>query len=180
MKSREDLMDRTLRWMCENLDGAYNAKYPTGHSKAGRYCVNSGTCILVCCYIDALGKVLLRGKGSPRKRFNAFLSSCMPDFLDESSSITALRQASGGTNDGATWLYKVFRCGFVHSFYPRAGAGWSRRVNLRKYWFQSHGLTVLNIDELVRGFHRGLAEFRCLAQRDPTLRSRFKEYITAK
>jgi hypothetical protein len=102
----------------------------------------------------------------------------MPDFLRESSK-AALPKTSGGTNDdGATWLYKVFRCGFVHSFYPRAGTGWHRNVELKKYWFQSGGLTVLNIDELVRGFHRGLAEFRRLAKSDPTLRSHFKEYIT--
>jgi hypothetical protein len=49
-----DLLDRTLRWMGDNLQGAYTAKYPPEHAKAGQYCVNSGTCILVCCYINAL------------------------------------------------------------------------------------------------------------------------------
>ena len=63
---QEDLLDRTLRWMLDNLHGAYTAKYPTDHQKAGQYCVNSGTCILVCCYINALGKVLLKG-GPPRE-----------------------------------------------------------------------------------------------------------------
>jgi hypothetical protein len=37
----------------------------------------------------------------------------------------------------------------------------------------------LNIDELVRGFHRGVAEFRRLADADADLRSRFLEYIVA-
>jgi hypothetical protein len=68
-------MDRTLRWMCENLEGAYTAKYPAGHTKAGKHCTNSGTCVLVCCYIEALGKVLLKGKGGNRERFSEFLGS---------------------------------------------------------------------------------------------------------
>ena len=38
---------------------------------------------------------------------------------------------------------------------------------------------TLNIDELVRGFQRGIEEFRRLATTDPELRSRFMEYIVA-
>ena len=64
---QEDLMDRTLRWMTDNVRGAYTAVHPAGHPDAGAFSVNSGTCVLVCCYINALGKVLLKG-GPPRRR----------------------------------------------------------------------------------------------------------------
>ena len=90
---KEDAMDRTLRWMIENINGAYTARHPEGHPHAGDHCTNSGTCIIVCSYINDLGKVLLKGgppKRSPRrdfKRFQAFLQSCMKDFLSESDTI---------------------------------------------------------------------------------------------
>lgn len=54
------------------------------------HCTNSGTCIIVCCYINGLGKVLWKGqepkpiKGQPRPRtdflrFQKFLHDCMND-----------------------------------------------------------------------------------------------------
>ena len=52
----EDLFDRTLRWMGENLDGANRAVSPHGHPRAGTPCTNSGTAIIVCCYITHLGR----------------------------------------------------------------------------------------------------------------------------
>lgn len=60
-RGREDIVEKTLRHMTENLNGAYNAMHPEGHPNAGDHCTNSGTCILVCCYINALGKILSRG-----------------------------------------------------------------------------------------------------------------------
>ena len=60
--AHEHIVERSLRWMTENLMGAYNATHPPGHPHAGNHCTNSGTCILVCCYINAMGKVLLEGR----------------------------------------------------------------------------------------------------------------------
>jgi len=182
--AREDLMDRTLRWMCENLHGAYTATYAPGHPKAGQYCVNSGTCILVCCYINALGKVLLKGGPASRrdrdfKRFREFLRRCMTDFLSESSRNPLPPTPVGHSTDGDKWLYEVFRCGFVHSFYPGTVGAWSRRPKLNEYWFQTGARMALNIDELVRGFSRGVLEFRRLATADRDLRANFKAYIIA-
>ena len=51
IKSGEDVMDRRLRWMRENIDGAYHATHPPGHENEGMHCTNSGTCIIVCCYM---------------------------------------------------------------------------------------------------------------------------------
>src|SRR3990172_4047361 len=124
-KANEDIVERTLRWMTENLMGVYNAKHPPGHPKAGKHCTNSGTCILVCCYINALGKVLLKGD-QPKKtdrrdfiRFREFLHRCMNDFLVESRE-RSFPLTPAGSSDGVEWLYEVFRCGFVHGVLPRS------------------------------------------------------------
>jgi len=181
----QDAMERTLRWMIENLNGAYLAKHPEGHPSAGNHCTNSGTCILVCCYINALGKVLLKG-GPPKRgasriprpdfvRFQQFLRLCMNDFLNESNAIS-LPLTPRGRAGGDEWLYEVFRCGFIHG-YPSANVAWGRNPRRNKYWFNNRGRLTLNIDELVRGFQRGIVEFRRLASTDAELRSRFKEYI---
>ena len=172
-------MDRTLRWMDENLQGSYKATYPPDHPKAGQHCVNSGTCILVFCYINALGKVLLKGgpalKSRRRdfQRFRKFLRRCMRDFLDESSK-KALPKS------GDEWLYEVFRCGFVHNYYPGPDDGWSRRPNLKEYWFPANSRFALNVDELVRGFIRGVKEFQCVVEADPDLRTNFQKYLLAR
>jgi hypothetical protein len=187
-KVREDAMERRLRWMWENLNGAYTARHPEGHPAAGGYCTNSGTCIIVCCYINALGKVLLKG-GPPKRgrskhprsdfaRFHEFLRVCMSDFLTESSAMTWPPTPRQRPGSGDEWLYEVFRCGFVHG-YPGANVAWGRCPRRNKYWLRSRGRLTLNIDGLVRGFQRGLAEFRRLADVDPDLRSRFMDYIVA-
>src|SRR4030042_1316801 len=91
-KIKEGAVEQKLRWMTENVNGAYTARHPKGHPNAGDHCTNSGTCIIVCCYINGLGKVLLKGgppKGRRRdfKRFQAFLRYCMKDFLSESDAM---------------------------------------------------------------------------------------------
>jgi hypothetical protein len=83
-----------------------------------------------------------------------------------------------GRTGGDEWLYEVFRCGFIHG-YPGANVAWGRNPHHNKYWFNHRGRLTLNIDELVRGFQRGIVEFRRLADADAELRSRFMEYIVA-
>ena len=56
---------------------------------------------------------------------------------------------------------------------------WGRNPRRNKYWLNYRGRLTLNIDELVRGFQRGIGEFRRLVAADAELRSRFKEYIVA-
>lgn len=183
-QAKEDAIERTLRWMTENLNGAYLAKHPEGHSNAGGHCTNSGTCIIACCYINSLGKVLLKGGPSKKgpsgrrdfERFQKFLQLCMSDFISESDAI-GLPPTPKGRLGGDEWLYEVFRCGFVHG-YP-ANVAWGRNRGSKKYWFTNRGRLTLNIDELVRGFHRGIVEFRKLAAADADLRSRFMDYIVA-
>lgn len=186
-KVREDAMEQRLRWMTENLNGAYMARHPEGHPSAGDHCTNSGTCIIVCCYINALGKVLLKG-GPPKRgrsrhprpdfaRFHEFLRLCMSDFLNESIAMS-WPQTPRGRTGGDEWLYEVFRCGFIHG-YPGANVAWGRNLHYNKYWFTHRGRLTLNIDELVKGFQRGIVEFRRLAAADADLRSHFIEYIVA-
>ena len=184
-KANEDIVERTLRWMTENLTGAYNATHPPEHPRAGTHCTNSGTCILVCCYINALGKVLLKGgpsQGTRRRdflRFHEFLQRCMSDFMAESSG-RRFPSTPDDKNSGDEWLYEVFRCGFVHGFLPRSSnAAWGR-VRGNRYWYEWRSHITLNIDGLVKGFLRGIEEFRSLVAADDDLRTRFKEYILAK
>ena len=181
-KNHEDTMDRRLRWIEENVNGAYNARHPEGHPEEGKHCTNSGTCIIICCYINGLGKVLLKGGPSnPHRRdfvrFREFLQLCMSDFVVESST-RIWSPTPKNKIGGDEWLYEVFRCGFIHG-YPGTNVAWGRNLNLNKYWFNDRkGKLTLNIDELVRGFLRGLKEFRRLADADTDLRSNFKKYIT--
>jgi hypothetical protein len=162
--------------MMENLSGAQRAVHPEGHAKAGTYCTNSGTGILVCCYIDALGKVLTKGKKGNRKRFDAFVHSCMQEFLGAGST-KELPPTPSGKPGGDAWLYEVYRCGFIHGFYPGGTARW-RRSESARYWTHRGGVT-LNIDALVKGFEKGIAVFREKAKADPDLREHFGKYITA-
>lgn len=181
---QEPLMDRTLRWMHENLDGAYNATYPSEHEKSGQHCTNSGTAILIFCYINILGKVLLKGGPPKRKnvsrdkeRFIEFLKRCMPDFTEESATHT-FPQTHKETTTGQDWLYKVFRCGFVHQFYPSKTDGWSRFPDSNKYWQEvGQHRVVLNISQLRRGFDDGVRRFRKIVQDDSDLCDNFEQYI---
>src|SRR5262245_35860536 len=103
-KPDESKMDQRLRWMVENVRGAYNARHPAGHIKTGGddHCTNSGTCILVCCYMEELGKVLLAGEQGPVRRFREFVERCMPDFDSE-------LKAKGLVNSPHAWFYTHFR-----------------------------------------------------------------------
>lgn len=180
---REHLVERTLRWMGENLNGAYSARHPASHPSAGQHCTNSGTCILVCCYINALGKVLLKGGPASKNRrdfvrFNEFLRVCMNDFMVESAS-RSWPATPKGRRGGEEWLYEVFRCGFIHGFYPGSNVAWGRNPRSRNYWFGNRSRLTLNIDEFKRGFERGLQEFRNQVTADPDLRTRFNQYILA-
>ena len=161
--------------------GAYEAVHPPGHPTAGKPCTNSGTCILVCCYMNALGKVLLKGRGSEEKRFHEFLEHCMPGFLAESArKLPPLTpKQRNKRNRGEEVLYKSYRCGFVHSFYPDTNS-WSRFPSCQDYWYSVQPNLVLNIDELVHGFQQGMDRFKQIAQANPDLRSRFKDYILKK
>jgi hypothetical protein len=180
--------DKILRHMAENLNGAYKAVHPKGHPREDKRSTCSGTAIIACCYINGLGKVLLKGgpkKGTPRRdfvRFQEFLKRCMSDFLAESDSRglpplpPLLKSKMGGETGGDDWLYYTYRCGFVHGL-PRAGVVWGWNRSSTKYWFEKNGRIGLNIDELVRGFHRGVEKFRIEADADDDYRLKFKEYL---
>ena len=99
----------------------------------------------------------------------------MKDFLAESNALS-LPPTPKNKTGGDEWLYEVFRCGFVHG-YPAGKVRW-RRSRSTNYWSHRNGWLTLNIDELVRGFQRGVKEFQSLAKRNPALQSQFLEFIT--
>ena len=152
-----------------DVEGAYHAVHPEGHPQAGKHCVNSGTCIITLCFINALGKVLTKAQAGDSKRFERFLELCMDDFVAESNV--------KGLTDGPRLLYKAFRCSFVHG-QPEKHFAWGRKPNSNNYWITSKGRLTLNIDQLVRGFQQGMVEFKRLATLDPDLRRNFIPYIT--
>lgn len=147
------------------------------------HCTNSGTCIIVCCYINGLGKVLWKGqepkpiKGQPRPRtdflrFQKFLR-LYERFITQSAARSDLPKP------GDELLYKVFRCGFVHG-YPEAGYHWGRSGPSGEYWFiDDGGELTLSIDQLVAGFLNGIEKFKERAIKDPELRNKFLDYITS-
>lgn len=169
----ERKMDKRLRWMSENVQGAYNARHPVGHIKDGGddHCTNSGTCILVSCYMEALGKVLLRGTHGPGRRFKEFVERCMPD-LDCELKAT-------GIIDPHAWFYGKFRSAFVHG-YPKPWYAWKRGGSGKYLLKDKHKkkAAILNIDEFVAGFERGIEKFKESAVTDPDLEINFIPYIT--
>lgn len=172
--------ERTLRWMTNNVRGAYEAVHASGTPDAGKPRVNSGTCLLVCCYMNALGKVLWKGLVPPDRRdfrrFERFIEKCMPDFVHECGGKkfpSTPRQRAGGIE----WLYEVFRCGFVHGFYAGQSGGWTRRPDLNDYWVETEPLVVINIDRLVSGFEEALDRFKSIAGSDAEIEARFLEFI---
>jgi len=167
-KQTKDTMERRLRWMKENVEGAYYAKHehnpncPQDHVDPTGYCTNSGTVIIVSCYMEGLGKVLKRGQGLNAARFNEFVRECMHDFLKE-------------TNQQGVGFYGAFRSGLVHG-YPTLDYKWIRK-GLGTYWYRVDQKPTLNIDQFVAGFIDGIAEFRRKAV-GTDLETKFVDYIT--
>jgi hypothetical protein len=183
--ANESEIDKTLRHMTENLNGAYEAVHPKTHPRKGKRCTCSGTAILACCYINGLGKVLLKG-GPPKRgankhprpdfaRFQAFLTQCMPDFLVQSQA-EGLPPLHNGATSGDEWLYYAYRCAFVHGL-PKRGITWGWNRHSKKYWFKRKGRVGLNIDQLVRGFHDGVLRFTHIVNADSALKSDFADYL---
>jgi hypothetical protein len=172
----EDEMDQRLRWMKENVLGAYRAEHPQGHKHKGKvctkrgpcHCTNSGTCIIVCSYMEGLGKVLKRGKGGNGERFNEFVKQCMNDFLIQTNEQSFAKRGVA--------FYGAFRSGFAHG-YPTLDYKWGRN-GAGQYWYQVNGKPTLNIDQFVAGFIDGVGRFGQIASVHTDLRTKFVEYIT--
>ena len=107
--------------------------------------LNSLTGLACCCYMDALGKILRRGKR--KRRLNTFAHAHMPDLVEECD-------AKGGKFSLET-LYRTFRNGFVHQF-ADGGVVWARRGRKQYYWFSAdHGWNAHRRSEFARQMPRG-------------------------
>ena len=83
----EDAMEQRLRWMMENLNGAYTARHPKGHPKTG-----------------SVGHETLLRSGSPKVRRRRICTTGegagLVDFLDSRfDALAELREASRRTRD---------------------------------------------------------------------------------
>jgi hypothetical protein len=136
--------------------------------------LNSVVGLTCCCYMDALGKVLLRGKGG--YRLNTFAQQHMPDLKAECD-------AKKGRYS-LTTLYKVYRCGFVHQF-ASSDMAWTRDGGRTgDYWFtRLDGKPGLNVDRLAEGTILGIdsfeAWFRSQVAAGPTTYKDFFEWLDA-
>jgi len=121
--------------------------------------------------MEALGKVLLRGEPGSRRRFKEFIEQCMTDLDSE-------LKATGIINPHA-WFYGTFRSAFVHG-YPKPWYAWKRGGSGKYFLKDKHKKmeAILNIDEFVAGFERGLEKFKECAVADPDLEINFIPYIT--
>jgi hypothetical protein len=175
----EQPLHTILRWMTENLEVA-SAVYRTqasaiaidptltidqnGHparqvnalapGNLDSWFLNSACGLLASCYMDALGKIHMHGKGGNRQHFESFINIFMLDFVAECNQ-------KGAPYTIAT-LWTTYRNGFVHQF--AAGAAvWGRQGRAAAYWFDNHGHPAINIDRLVVGTTQGIAAFRSFA-----------------
>lgn len=173
--SAKDDFDRVLRWMVENLTVAssiYRSTEKTiavdpgisvdsnGHpqrisedlpSNLDSWFLNSGSALIACCYVDALGKVVLGGTGGKRAGFERFLTDHMGDFVAECTQ--------KGAPFSLDTLWKVYRNGFVHQF-ASGDAVWGRKGRQAPYWFEHNGRPGINIDRFVAGVIEGIGHFR--------------------
>ena len=170
---KEEAFLRVLRWMRENIDVVSSVYRTEANAVAvdvalnldadgnprrisddrppdlDSWFLNSATGLVCCCYMDALGKVILRGKGG--YRLNTFATAHMPDLVAECN-------AKGGTFSLET-LYRLFRNGFVHQF-AASKMCWERKSRAKDYWFMSSdGKPGLNVDRLAAGSVTGIRRF---------------------
>lgn len=170
---KEEAFLRVLRWMRENIDLASSiyrtkSKVPAidpslcldseGHPKRkgtnipldlDSWFLNSVTGLVCCCYMDALGKIIRKGKRG--YGLNTFATAHMPDLVAECDAKEE--------NFSLHTLYKTYRCGFVHQF-ASAVMAWGRQGRMKDYWFSDpDDKPILNIDRLATGLVEGIGRF---------------------
>lgn len=172
----EVLLDRTLRWMQEKprrREPSGASPRPPERRQAVHKLANGDHRVLLH---QRPWKSTEKGQGPRQRAFKFFVTECMTDFMNASSTKVLPAHGALGAGAGDAWLYHVYRCGFVHEFYSKDSA-WTRSTSAR-YWLKYDPVT-LNINGLVKGFYKGVEEFKKKAGADPDLRTKFKTYITA-
>jgi len=154
---RQIAVDPVL-YLHEDGSVARKARFHVDPPKHDSWLLSTVAALACCCYIDALGKVLLHGSGSNLNHFREFIARYMPDFMEECKR--------RGLPYSVDLLHRLARCGFVHQF-AHKNLAWGRSILSREYWFalkpidgQDHEIPGVNVDHLVRGFVRGLSGFR--------------------
>jgi len=170
--------------------------------------LNSTVALTCCCYIAALGKVASRGDKNrcDRAVFASFIDGYMNDLLQDSKNqeatfrplqlpakhtVHSLRGKRKclytGGNVGTEVLYRVYRNGFVHAFWPKGGALVRRGVE-NPFWCPSmkhpERGPQLNIDrlawELLKGIKRLRHEYQLRAEAAPDAYRNFVTWLTEK
>ncbi len=196
-------LNRMERWMLDDLAVA-NGVVLDG---TGRQCrANSGTLLLICCYIDALGAFLAgraresfgrRHGVSVRQEFVAFVNAYMDGFRAASRtragaelrrSVMTDRCAPGcgkpsyppPAREKLTYteiLYVVFRNGLAHEFLPRGWAGFVRGNQPYLRWDRRLRGLVVNLDRLLPDFIQALQHYCEDVRQTPTVRAEFRRRL---
>jgi len=126
---------------------------------------NFGAVTLICCYIDFLGK-LYTGMDGSEIRFRKFID----DFFDNKY------------DDYSKFIYKTFRCGMTHSFFPlKEGGvigGYDRKNEHLKY-FNDNGREgiLINMHILFDDFKQAISNYYEDLKKDPKLQKIFLDII---
>jgi hypothetical protein len=133
-----------------------------------KWMVNSASCLIVCCYIDALGKVIVDAGAQRRsnqfrfgKFFDDYVRTADPDLSKEPLDQEVRTRDNirvGNVSQSAKTLFTHYRHGFVHGF-ASEGKAWGR-CSSKQLWVEADAnVTVLNINHLVELFVAGLDKF---------------------
>lgn len=193
-------LDRMERWMLDNLEVVNGQAVRNGQPVAA----NSGTLLLICSYIDALGGYLCgratetfgHHRASNKRGFENFVWSYMPRFraaaltakgTEIRRTVTVDRCAPGCSArrpavkrkklNFCEMLYTLYRNGLVHEFLPRSWAGYARGTRVCVCWDSRRRRLVVDLDELVGDFREALAGYCADVRNDRAVRSRFRERL---
>ena len=135
------------------------------YSDAGiceKHGANFGGVALICAYIDFMGKLYLGigGDGQIKERFVKFTN----DFFGEKY------------RPFSEFIYSDYRCGLLHQFFPRRGAGVMSGEENRKYHLaidKENGLIPINITVFLEDFKKAVDSYYKKLMGDEQLKNNF-------
>lgn len=125
---------------------------------------NFGGVALICAYIDFMGKLYLgiEGDGQIRERFVGFID----DFFDNKYKRFS------------KFIYSDYRCGLLHQFFPRKGAGITRGEENREYHLvidKENSLIPVNLTVFFEDFKKAVDVYFKKLTEDEQLQKNFSK-----
>src|SRR3989338_8489128 len=125
---------------------------------------NFGGVALICTYIDFMGKLYLgiESDSQSKERFVRFLE----DFFDKKYK------------PFSEFIYSDYRCGLLHQFFPRKGAGITRGEENRAYHLvidKENGLIPINLTVFFEDFKKAVDVYYKKLMEDEQLQVNFNK-----